>query len=60
MRSLVCNEMLMPYCFSCKFSFGFENGADTSMLLSHHQNVGQNQDIKIANRSFENVPQIKI
>jgi hypothetical protein len=28
-------------------------------LLSRHQNVGQNWDIKIANRSFENViPQI--
>jgi hypothetical protein len=25
------------------------------MLLSHHQNVGQNRDIKIANRPFENV-----
>jgi methylthioribose-1-phosphate isomerase len=25
----------------------------TSMLLSLHQNVGQNQDIKIANRSFD-------
>jgi hypothetical protein len=25
------------------------------MLLSHHQNVGQNRDIKLANRSFENV-----
>jgi hypothetical protein len=25
------------------------------MLLSHHQNVGQNWDIKIANRLFENV-----
>jgi hypothetical protein len=25
------------------------------MLLSHHQNVGQNRDIKIANRSFEDV-----
>jgi hypothetical protein len=25
------------------------------MLLSRHQNVGQNRDIKIANRSFENV-----
>jgi hypothetical protein len=23
------------------------------MLLSHHQNVGQDQDVKIANRSFE-------
>jgi hypothetical protein len=29
------------------------------MLLSHHQNVGQNWDIKIANRSFENVSQFK-
>jgi hypothetical protein len=29
------------------------------MLLSHQQNVGQNWDIKIANRSFENVSQFK-
>jgi hypothetical protein len=29
------------------------------MLLSRRQNVGQNRDIKIANRSFENVSQIK-
>jgi hypothetical protein len=29
------------------------------MLLSHHQNVGQNQDIKIANRLFENMSQFK-
>jgi hypothetical protein len=29
------------------------------MLLSHHQNVGQNQDIKIANRLFENLSQFK-
>jgi hypothetical protein len=29
------------------------------MLLSRHQNVGQNRDIKIANRSFQNVPQFK-
>jgi hypothetical protein len=29
------------------------------MLLSHHQNVGQNRDIKIANRSFENESQFK-
>jgi hypothetical protein len=27
------------------------------MLLCHHQNVVQNRDIKIANRSFENVLQ---
>jgi hypothetical protein len=29
------------------------------MLLSHHQNVDQNRDIKIANRSFENVSQFR-
>jgi hypothetical protein len=29
------------------------------MLLSHHQNVGQNRYIKIANRSFGNVSQFK-
>jgi hypothetical protein len=29
------------------------------MLLSHQQNIGQNWDIKIANRSFENVSQFK-
>jgi hypothetical protein len=29
------------------------------MLLSCYQNVGQNRDIKIANRSFENVSQFK-
>jgi hypothetical protein len=29
------------------------------MLLSRHQNVDKNRDIKIANRSFENVSQFK-
>jgi hypothetical protein len=29
------------------------------MLLSRHQNAAQNQDIKIANRLFENVSQFK-
>jgi hypothetical protein len=29
------------------------------MLLSHHQNVGQNWDLRIANRLFENVSQFK-
>jgi hypothetical protein len=28
-------------------------------LLSHHQNVGQNHDIKIVKRSFENVAQFR-
>jgi hypothetical protein len=29
------------------------------MLLSHHQNVGQNRVVKLANRSFQNVSQFK-
>jgi hypothetical protein len=29
------------------------------MLLSRHQNVSQNRDVKIANRSFKNVSQFK-
>jgi hypothetical protein len=29
------------------------------MLLSHQQNAGQNHDIKIVNRCFENVAQFK-
>jgi hypothetical protein len=29
------------------------------MLLSHHQNAGQNHDINIVNRSFEKVAQFK-
>jgi hypothetical protein len=29
------------------------------MLMSHHQNAGQNHNIKIANRPFENVAQHK-
>jgi hypothetical protein len=29
------------------------------MLLSRHQNAGQNLDIEMANRSFENVSQLK-
>jgi hypothetical protein len=40
---------------------GLEGKAEKTryMLLSHHQNAGQNYDIKIANRSFENVAQFK-
>jgi hypothetical protein len=29
------------------------------MLLSHHQNAGQNQDIRIAYRLLENMAQLK-
>jgi hypothetical protein len=35
------------------------NSKTKYMLLSRHKNVGQNRDIKIANRSFENVSQFK-
>jgi hypothetical protein len=40
---------------------GLEINAEKTkyMLLSRHQNVGQNRDIKIANSSFENVSQFK-
>jgi hypothetical protein len=40
---------------------GLEVNAEKSkyMLLSHHQNAGQNHNIKIANKSFENVTQFK-
>jgi hypothetical protein len=40
---------------------GLEINVDKTkyMLLSLHQNIGQNREIKIANRSFENVPQFK-
>jgi hypothetical protein len=40
---------------------GLEINAEKTkyMLLSRHQNAGQNWDIKIANRSFENTPQFK-
>jgi hypothetical protein len=30
------------------------------MLLAHHKNAGQNYDVKVANRSFENVAQSNI
>jgi hypothetical protein len=29
------------------------------MLLSHDENAGQNHDIKVASRSFENVAQFR-
>jgi hypothetical protein len=40
---------------------GLEINVDKTiyMLLSHHQNLGKNRDIKIADRSFENVSQFK-
>jgi hypothetical protein len=40
---------------------GLEINVDKTkyMLLSRHQNVDQNRDVKIANRPFENVSQFK-
>jgi hypothetical protein len=40
---------------------GLEVNADKTkyMLMSHHQNAGQNYNIKIGNRSLENVAQFK-
>jgi hypothetical protein len=40
---------------------GLEINAEKTkyMLLSRHQNVGENRDIKIGDRSFENVSQFK-
>jgi hypothetical protein len=40
---------------------GLEVNAEKTkyLLLSHHQNAGQNHDIKTGNRSFENVAQFK-
>jgi hypothetical protein len=41
--------------------FGQEVNAEKTkcMLMAHHQSAGQNHDIKIGNRSFENVKQFK-
>jgi hypothetical protein len=41
--------------------FGLEVNTEKTkyILLSRHQNGGQNYDIKIANRSFENATQFK-
>jgi hypothetical protein len=44
-----------------KEEVGLERNVEKTkyMLLSRHQNVGQNQDINIANGSFENVSQFR-
>jgi hypothetical protein len=54
---LFCTETLID----ASKEVGLEINVDKTkdMLLSRHQNVGQNRDIKIANRSFENVSQFK-
>jgi hypothetical protein len=40
---------------------GLEVNAEITkyMLLSHHQNAGQNHNIQVGDRSFENVAQLK-
>jgi hypothetical protein len=47
--------------FDASKEVGLEINVDKTKytLLSRHKNVGQNRDIKIANRSFENVSQFK-
>jgi hypothetical protein len=54
---LVNTEILID----ANYEVGLEISVDKTkyMLLSGHQNAGQNRDIKIANRSFENVSQFK-
>jgi hypothetical protein len=41
---------------TCKEA-GIKANAEKTMLLSCHQNAGQNHNIKTANRSFQNVAQ---
>jgi hypothetical protein len=53
--------METDFSFKCTYLVGLEINIEKTkyMLLSRHQNVGQNWDIKIANRSLENVSQFK-
>jgi hypothetical protein len=47
--------------FDARREVGLEINVDKTkyMLLSRHQNVGQNRDLKIANITLENVSQFK-
>jgi hypothetical protein len=49
-------NQLLVVCFT---SLSVKAEKTKYMLLSRHQNAGQNHDIKIANRYFENVAQLK-
>jgi hypothetical protein len=44
-----------------RFEVGLEIKIEKTkyILLSHHQNAGQNLDIKVTNKSFENMSQFK-
>jgi hypothetical protein len=44
---------------SKEFGLEVNTGKTKYMLLSRHQNAGQSHNIKIANRCFENVAQLK-
>jgi hypothetical protein len=48
-----------PIYFSMKVGLEINIEKTKYMLLSHHQNAGQNRDIKITNRLYENVSQLK-
>jgi hypothetical protein len=50
-------ETIIDACKEVRLEINVEKTKPT--LLSRHQNAGQNWDIKIANRSSENVSQIK-
>jgi hypothetical protein len=53
------NETLIDASKEVCLEINVEKTETKYMLLSRHQNAGQNRDIQIANRSFENVAQFK-
>jgi hypothetical protein len=48
---------IYAHCYAAGKEVGLEVNTDKTkyMLLSHHQNAGQNHDIKIGNRCLKNV-----
>jgi hypothetical protein len=71
MERISCWSMLMMWIYwinkntqtlidaSKEVGLGVNTEKTKYMFLSHHQNVGQNHDIKIGNRCFENVAQFR-
>jgi hypothetical protein len=58
---ITCCNKLTESLIDANKEIGLEINVEKTkyMLLSRHQDVGQNRDIKIANRWFENVSQLK-